>query len=210
MGNGPARPLAFTPSIANLRKTGASGAPRPNSSASMRGPPPPIGKKPPIPPPTSRKPSSLQQPPSAAPPPPSAAAPRPPPPPSSSAPHRHLYQLQAHHRRLLCHRQTLLLPPLFPKPVLQDHRLMDQVDHNLLLLHLLYHLQPMELARASPCRQLFVLLDRLPQQQLHPLRLHPMGHPQVIHIIRLRPLHPHHPLQAQRLHHQARDQLHSL
>ncbi|CZT01569.1 related to proline-rich protein verprolin [Rhynchosporium agropyri] len=84
--NGQARQLAFTPSIANLRKTGGPALPRPNSSASLRGPPPPIGKKPPIPPPTSRKPSNLQPPPSSAPPPPSAIAPRPPPPPSSNAP----------------------------------------------------------------------------------------------------------------------------
>ncbi|KAK0630140.1 hypothetical protein B0T17DRAFT_211804 [Bombardia bombarda] len=75
----------FHPSIANLRRA-AGDAPRPMSSASMRGPPPPIGKKPP-PPPGSRKPSTAF---SAPPPLPGARAPplpsAPPPPPSSSAP----------------------------------------------------------------------------------------------------------------------------
>ncbi|RDL41979.1 uncharacterized protein BP5553_01958 [Venustampulla echinocandica] len=73
--------LSFIPSVANLRKTGAGGAPRPMSSASMKGPPPPIGKKPPAPP-GMRKPSAPPPPPSSAPPPPSAA----PPPPSSVPP----------------------------------------------------------------------------------------------------------------------------
>ncbi|KAK4190508.1 hypothetical protein QBC35DRAFT_70367 [Podospora australis] len=85
----------FHPSIANLRKT-ANDAPRPLSSASIKGPPPPIGKKPPPPPPGSRKPSSTVHsgppplPGAPAPPPPSfsapSAPPAPPPPPPSSAP----------------------------------------------------------------------------------------------------------------------------
>ncbi|KAK2026214.1 hypothetical protein LX32DRAFT_31126 [Colletotrichum zoysiae] len=85
---------ALPPSIANLRKT-TSDVPRPNSSASMKGPPPPIGKKPP-PLPASRKPStalSSHPPPlpgvsapGAPPPPPPSAAPAPPPSAPSSAP----------------------------------------------------------------------------------------------------------------------------
>ncbi|KAH8809777.1 WH2 domain-containing protein [Hyaloscypha sp. PMI_1271] len=85
----------FSPSIANLRKTGGFNAPRPMSAASMKGPPPPIGKKPPVPP-GSRKPSTLAPSPpfsapapQSAPPLPSSAAPSPPsapPPPPAAAP----------------------------------------------------------------------------------------------------------------------------
>jgi len=67
------------PSVANLRKTAGVNAPRPASSASMKGPPPPIGKKPPVPP-GVRKPSTLAPSPpfSSAPPIPSSSAPPPP------------------------------------------------------------------------------------------------------------------------------------
>ncbi|PMD48514.1 hypothetical protein L207DRAFT_505546 [Hyaloscypha variabilis F] len=73
------------PSISNLRKTGGINAPRPMSSASVKGPPPPIGKKPPVP--GTRKPSSLApSPPFSSAPPPPSAPPSAPPPPSSAPP----------------------------------------------------------------------------------------------------------------------------